>query len=77
MIVSIKKRNKSSKRAPAVIASVHHFNVATLCGRVVDPFFKMNYLTQLLVHSGVEISSLLSFLAVTVCVGAIVTFFVK
>lgn len=37
----------------------------------------MNYLTQFIVHSGVEISSVLSYLAVTVCVGAIVTFFVK
>lgn len=37
----------------------------------------MNYLSQLFVHSGMEMASLLSFLAVTVCVGAIVTFFVK
>lgn len=38
---------------------------------------KMNYLSQLFVHSGMEMASLLSFLGVTVCVGAIVTFFVK
>ena len=46
------------------------------CASIYDSF-KMNYLTQFIVHSGVEISSVLSYLAVTVCVGAIVTFFVK